>query len=146
MFNVRISMASWLMSKCSLPSLQQQHHTCTLNTWKKGILSHFWNLQPVDPTKQHVEHMERFRMSSDAWNFRPFGPCQTHGLRYEESCHAEPFLKFTSPRPYLASTSFNIWTNLARWIIVKDPLPCALQKYTFKVVQQTDPFGILRRV
>jgi len=43
---------------------------------KKGILSHFWKLRPIDPTKQHVEHMERFRMSSDAWDFRPFDPAR----------------------------------------------------------------------
>ena len=42
-------------------------------------------------------------------------------------------VKFTSPRPYLASTPFNKWTNLACWVIVKDLLPCAL--YTKIYVQ-----------
>ena len=71
LFNVWISMASWLMLKCSLPSPTTKPY---IEHMKKGILSHFWNLQPIDPTKQHVEHMERFRMSSDAWDFRPFDP------------------------------------------------------------------------
>ena len=71
LFNVWISMASWLLLKCSLPSPTTKPY---IEHMKKGILSHFWNLQPIDPTKQHVEHMERFRMSSDAWDFRPFDP------------------------------------------------------------------------
>ena len=60
--------------------------------------------------------------------FLSLRPCRTNGLRYEETCHAESFLKSTSPRPYLASTPFNKWTNLACWVIVKDLLPCALTK------------------
>ena len=65
-------MASWLMSKLSLPSPTTKQYVEHME--KKGILSHFWNLQPLDPTKQYVEHTERFCMSSDAWNFRPFDP------------------------------------------------------------------------
>ena len=60
MFNVWISMASWLMIKCSLPSPT----TNTLNTWKKGILSHFWNLQSLGPTKQYVEKKVKVDTSS----------------------------------------------------------------------------------
>ena len=66
-------MASWLMLKCSLPSPTTKPY---IEHMKKGILSHFCNLRPIDPTKQHVEHMERFRMSSDAWDFRPFDPAR----------------------------------------------------------------------
>ena len=141
--------SAWHFGLCQnvpcLP-LQQQHHTCTLNTWKKRNFESFLKFTAHRPYKAtrwtygEISHVE--------WclEFPSLRPCQTHGLRYEESCHAESFLKFTFLRPYLASTSFNIWTNLARWVIVKDLLPCALQKYTFKVVQQTDQFGILRRV
>ena len=49
MFNVWIKMASWIILE--FPFLARQSNT--LKTWKH-ILSHFWNLQPLDPTKQYI--------------------------------------------------------------------------------------------
>ena len=143
MFNVWISMASWLMLKCSLPSPTTKPY---IEHMKKRNLESFLKITAHRPYKTtrwtygEISHVE--------WclGFPSLRPCQTNGLRYEESCHAESFFKSTSPRPYLASTPFNKWTNLACWVIVKGLLPSALQKYTFKVVQQTNQFGILRRV
>ena len=143
LFNVWISMASWLMLKCSLPSPTTKPY---IEHMKKRNLESFLKFTAHRPYKTtrwtygEISHVE--------WclGFPSLRPCRTNGLRYEESCHAESFLKSTSPRPYLASTPFNKWTNLACWVIVKDLLPCALQKYTFKVVQQTNLFGMLRRV
>ena len=143
LFNVWISMASWLMLKCSLPSPTTK--PCIEHMKKRNLESFlkFTAHRPYKTTRWtygEISHVE--------WclGFPSLRPCRTNGLRYEESCHAESFLKSTSPRPYLASTPFNKWTHLACWVIVKDLLPCALQKYTFKVVQQTNLFGILRRV
>ena len=143
LFNVWISMASWLMLNCSLPSPTTKPY---IEHMKKRNLESFLKFTAHRPYKTtrwtygEISHVE--------WclGFPSLRPCRTNGLRYEETCHAESFLKSTSPRPYLASTPFNKWTNLACWVIVKDLLPCALQKYTFKVVQQTNLFGILRRV
>ena len=143
LFNVWISMASWLMLKCSLPSPTTKPY---IEHMKKRNLESFLKFTAHRPYKTtrwtygEISHVE--------WclGFPSLRPCRTNGLRYEESCRAESFLKSTSPRPYLASTPFNKWTNLACWVIVNDLLPCALQKYTFKVVQQTNLFGILRRV
>ena len=143
LFNVWISMASWPMLKCSLPSPTTKPY---IEHMKKRNLESFLKFKAHRPYKTtrwtygEISHVE--------WclGFPSLRPCRTNGLRYEESCHAESFLKFTSPRPYLASTPFNKWTNLACWVIVEDLLPCALQKYTFKVVQQTNLFGILRHV
>ena len=81
------------MSKCSLPSPT----TNTLNTWKKGILSHFWNLQSLGPTKQYVEK------NGESWHVEFFF--------YGESWHVELFLKFSPPRPYKA----NSWTSAENW-------------------------------
>ena len=143
MFNVWISMASWLMLKCSLPSPTTKPY---IEHMKKRNLESFLEFTAHRPYK--TTRWTYGENSHVEWclEFPSLRPCQTNGLRYEESCHAESFLKSTSPRPYLASTPFNKWTNLACWVIVKDLLPCALQKYTFKVVQQTNRFGILRRV
>ena len=138
--------SAWHLYLCqNVPCLPLQQDN-TLNTWKERHLESFLKFTVPRPYKEirwtygEISHVE--------WclGFPSLRPCRTNGLRYEESCHAESILKSTSPRPYLASTAFNKWTNLACWVIVKDLLPCALQKYTFKVVQQTNLFGILRRV
>ena len=49
---------------------------------KKGILSHFWNLQSLDPTKQYVKKTVKVDTSS---------------FFYGESWHVELFLKFSPP-------------------------------------------------
>ena len=127
MFNVWIRMASWLMLKCSLPSPTTKPY---IEHMKKRNVESFTALWPYKTTRWTYGEISRVEWCLE---FPSLRPCQTNGLRYEESCHAESFCKFTSPRPYLASTPFNKWTNLACWVIVKDLLPCAL--YTKIYVQ-----------
>ena len=127
-------LASWLMLKCSLPSSTTKPYVEHMNKRNPESFLKFTAHRPYKATRWtygEISHVE--------WclEFPSLRPCQTNGLRYEESCHAESFLKITSPRPYLASTPFNKWTNLACWVIAEDLLPCALQKYTFKVNKQT---------
>ena len=64
---------------------------------KKGILSHFWNLQSLDPTKQYVKK-KRWKLTRRVFF-------------YGESWHVELFLKFSPPRPYKA----NGWTRAENW-------------------------------
>ena len=70
---------SWVISEIYSPSTLQSN---TLNIWRDFA----WRVMLGISVPSTLPH--------------------THGLRYEESCHAESFLKFTSPWPYLASTSF----------------------------------------
>ena len=80
-----------------------------------NTLNNFWNLQPIDSTKQYVEH------TLNIW--RDF---------------SVPFEIYISSA--LPSTPWNKWTSLACWVIVKDLPSCALQKSTFNI----NRLGILR--
>jgi hypothetical protein len=109
LFNVWISMASWLMLKCSLPSPTTKPY---IEHMKKRNLESFLKFTAHRPYKTtrwtygEISHVE--------WclGFPSLRPCRTNGLRYEETCHAESFLKSTSRRPYLASTPS---TNEQTW-------------------------------
>ena len=67
----------------------QQNNTS--NKLKQFILSHFWKLRPPDPTQQHVKHVKNW--------------------------HIESFCRFRHCP--LESTTFNIWTNVASWVMFK---------------------------
>ena len=92
MFSVWTSMASWLMSKCSLPSpttrqyvehmerkaswvISEIYSRPTLPTkqyvkkrWKLTRRVIFLNLAPLDPTKQTVEQVQKIDMWGYFWN------------------------------------------------------------------------------
>ena len=88
MFNVWISMASWLMLKCSLPSPTTKPY---IEHMKKRNLESFLKFTAHRPYKTtrwtygEISHVE--------WclGFPSLRPCRTNSLRYEESCHAESF-------------------------------------------------------
>ena len=82
---------------------------------ENNTFNNFWNLQPIDSTKQYVEH------TLNIW--RDF---------------SVPFEIYISSA--LPSTPWNKWTSLACWVIVKDLPSCALQKSTFNI----NRLGILR--
>ena len=101
MFNVWISMASWLMLKCSLPSPTTK--PCVEHMKKRNLESwlKFTARRPYKATRWTYGEISQVEWCLE---FPSPRPCQTNGSRYEESCHAESFLNFTSPRPYLAGT------------------------------------------
>ena len=70
---------------------------------KKGILSHFWNLQSLDPTKRYVKKTVRVDTSS---------------CFYGESWHVELFFKFEPPST-LQSKRLNKCRKLTRGVILK---------------------------
>ena len=104
---------AWHLDLFRNPGLPYNKAICRRH-WK-NTLNNFWNLQPIDSTKQYVEH--------------------TLNIWRDFSVPFEIYISSTLP-----STPWNKWTSLACWVIVKDLPSCALQKSTFNI----NRLGILR--
>ena len=70
LFNVWISMASWLMLKCSLPSPTTKPYIEHMK--KVDMLSHCYRFIFRPPTKHFVRHMNRLGILSHVWNVFTF--------------------------------------------------------------------------
>ena len=97
---------------------------------KKGILSHFWNLQSLDPTKQYVKKnwwkLTRRFFFGESWHvelflkFSPLRPYKANGWTSAENWHVGLFLQFITSRRLhkIQSSTCNIWTKLTCWVVV----------------------------
>ena len=96
---------------------------------KKGILSHFWNLQSLDPTKQYVKKTMKVDTSiffGESWHvelflkFSPLRPYKANGWTSAENWHVGLFLQFITSRRLhkIQSSTCNIWTKLTCWVVV----------------------------
>ena len=137
---------AWHLDLCqNCPCLPVQQNN-TLNTWQKNILSHFWNLQPLDPTKAIRSKKRRKLTCSHVESFLklcPPRPYKANGWTSAENWHVGLFLKIITSR-YPASTppcsTGSIWTKLTCWVVVVNVLPPSLLK---RNAQHINQFGIL---
>ena len=100
---------------------------------KKGILSHFWNLQSLDPTKQYCHHKKTVKVDTssfhngESWHvefFLKFQPPSTLQSKRLNKCRKltcgvifAPFI--TSRRLHkIQSSTCHIWTKLTCWVVV----------------------------
>ena len=155
-FNIRANLASRVMIQMSFPSPALQQNN-TLNKLRQFILSHFWKLQPPDPTQQYVKHVKKIGILS---HFVDFVTVLLKALRstYEPTWHPESCSKSflysskintlnvrmnkvemlicleTFHPPSFPTHTLNKWRKIASWVIVQftTPRPYKIKRLAYR--------------